>query len=524
MCDVESACYLPLLEETGYIPKHRYSYGPELRSYAELVAAKYHLSDRAVFGATIQTTSWNDHNSEWETTISKEMGDGSVQTISLRSDFFVLSSGILNRPKLPKLSGMEKFKGHMFHTSRWDYNYTGGTPDEPALENLKDKKVAFLGTGATAIQVVPQIAKWVERLTVLQRTPSAVSHRGQRPVEAERFRQEIQTHKGWQRERRENLALWLSNPSEQPEKNLVDDGWTHFPSMAGLVGSPRAAGLTAETAPKYVEMLHVLDMPRQNCVRQRVLDIVKDRVTAASLQPWYPGWCKRPCFHDDYLEAFNLSNVSLADTDGRGIDGFSENGVLVNGKEIEADVVILGTGFETFTAGSPAFRAGITVKGRNGLSMDEKWAQGPRTLHGVFTKDFPNLILSGFTQAGSTVNVVHTVDVLATHAAHIVAATKEKVTRETNNSSQKFTIEPTETAEFQWAMRVAEGAYGYAAMPGCTPSYATAEGARGSADSPESALKMAQSLAWSKGILDFINIVEEWEAKGDLCDLDIRAI
>lgn len=518
MCDVESSCYMPLLEETGYIPKHRYSYGPELREYAELVAAKWKLTDRALFGTTIQSAHWDEERSEWVTSVVMEhphetLGPTPAQ---MRSDYIVLASGFLNRPKLPRLQGLSNFQGHMFHTSRWDYGYTGGTPTIPDLHQLRGKKVAFLGTGATGIQAVTQLARWADQLTVLQRTPSAVGVRGQLPIDAALWKQEVQGKPGWQRARRENMAAFLSHLPDSPTENLVDDGWTHFPSFSGLVGSPRVTGLDASNVAQYVEALHRLDLPRQQSIRDRVANTVRDPATAAALQPWYPGWCKRPCFHDEYLDTFNLPNVTLADTDGHGIDGFTERGVLCNGREIEADVVILGTGFEPFSAGSPAFRAGMTITGQGKHSMDEKWQHMPGTLHGLLTRGFPNLFLSGLTQAGSTVNVVHSVDVLATHASHILKLARAHAAKE-----QKIIIQPTEAAEEAWSMRVAAGAYGYAGVSGCTPSYTTREGKRMQANTETDQIRMARGLGWSRGILDFISVLTDWQTNGDLSDLEI---
>lgn len=516
MCDVESASYMPLLEETGYTPKHRYSYGPELREYAELVAARWGLQNRALFGSMVQSTTWDEKSSEWVTRILRKPPTGPEQVIELRSDFYILASGILNRPKLPRMPGVADFSGHMFHTSRWDYDYTGGSPTDPTLLNLKDKKVAFVGTGATGIQVVPQLARWAKHLYVFQRTPSAVDIRGQRPVDAKEFEQQISGKPGWQRRRREDMAARLSNVPNTTE-NLIDDGWTHFPSFSGLVGGPSVKTLTMENVEPYVASLHLLDLPRQDQIRARVDEVVKDKKTAASLQPWYPGWCKRPCFHDEYLDAFNLPNVELVDTDGKGLEQLSSKGVFFNGREYDVDLIVWGTGFESFTVGSPAFRSRTTVTGREGVSLDDKWQQGPDTLHGLLTKGFPNLILSGLTQAGGTVNVVHSLDVMATHAAHIVATAQELA------KGEKFVLEPTEEGEKEWALRVAGGALGLAALPACTPSYATAEGARLEAQTEEDQLKIGKGLTWCYGILDYTKELEDWEAKGDLNGLQITS-
>ena len=521
MCDVESACYLPLLEETGYIPKHRYSYGPELREYAELVAARWNLQDRALFGSRVKSTTWDAEACEWVTTITRKPVDGPEECLTLRSDMFLLASGILNMAKLPNVPGLDSFEGHMFHTSRWDYGYTGGSPNDPILEDLRDKKVAFIGTGATGIQVVPQLAGWADKLYVFQRTPSSVDERGQRPIDPEHWKAKITDKEGWQRQRRENMAAFLSNVPDKPNKDLVADGWTRFPSMSGLVGGPANKALTMQNIEEHLGSLHLLDLARQERVRSRVGGIVKDEKTAESLQAWYPGWCKRPCFHDDYLDAFNKPNVTLVDTDGKGIERLSTKSIVVNGSEYDVDVIIWGTGFESFTVGSPAFRSRTTIIGRNGLSLDEKWERGPTTLHGVFTKDFPNLILSGLTQAGATVNVVHSLDTMARHVARVLLMAKER--SKALGIPGKFLLEPTQEAENAWALRVAQGALGFAAVPGCTPSYTTAEGHRAEGTSEEDQLKIGKGLTWAYGILDYTQELEAWEARGDLHGLDITS-
>lgn len=522
MCDVESACYMPLVEEMEYVPKHRYSKGPELREYAELVAEKWELSQRAVFGSTAKSTAWVDGTSEWETTITRRLPNGSETTFKVRSDFFILTSGLQNRPKVARVDGIENYQGHIFHSSRWDYNYTGGTPENPTMDKLAGKKVAFIGTGATAIQAIPQLAKWAGHLNVFQRTASGIDARGQREVDPERFKEVVATGKGWQQARRENMAAFLSNHPDLPAKNLVNDGWTHFPSISGIFGSPRAEGLGPENLGEYLEYLHKIDLPRQARIREATKKVVNDPATAESLLPWYPGWCKGPGFNDDYLQTFNLPNVQLVDTQGRGIDSFNERGVLFNGNVYDADVVILGTGFESHTAGSPAFRAGMTITGRDGLSMEDKWEQGPQTLHGVITRGFPNLLMSGYTQAGATVNIVHCMDILAKHASYMINSARKQLGVAQH---QKVVIEPTEQAEEQWAMMVASNAFAYAAVPGCTPgAIRDAEGEFAEADTPEEQLKMAKGLPWGLGIVDFTRKIEDWEAQGDLSELDIHVV
>lgn len=487
MCDVESSCYMPLLEETGYIPKYRYAYGPELRQYAELVAARWNLQNRAIFAVQVTETRWDDDFHEWVSTISQRAINGqSARSFRIYSSFFVLTAGLLIRPKMPRELSLRNFKPHCFHTSRRDYKYTGGSPEDQSLTNLRGKRVAILGTGATAIQVVPALAKWVQELFVIQRTASSVDVRGQHVIDPDYFKENVITGHGWQRARRENMAALASNIPV--ERDMVQDGWTSFPSFSGLIGGPNARGETMEVAAEYLASLHILDLPRSERIRARVDEIVKDKTTAKSLKPWYAGWCKRPAFHDDYLEAFNRPKAHLIDTVGRGIDRITEEGFVANGKETCVDLLILSTGYETFRAGNPSSRARMNVVGRGGLTMGDKWSRGVATLHGVWTHDFPNLILPGGTQAGGTINVVHTMEVMATHVANVIAAA-----RDTYGTDKKIVFEPTAEGEMSWSARVAKAAVKPSTLANCTPSYSNAEGKVVKALSPEEEFKVARN-------------------------------
>ncbi|KAM5350080.1 hypothetical protein ACJ41O_006585 [Fusarium nematophilum] len=520
MCDVESACYLPLLEETGYIPKNKYSYGPELKAYAELIATKWNLQGRGLWQSTVKDATWGEGNAEWVYTITRKTSETKPEeTLKIRSDFFIPVSGLLSRPKLPNIAGLENFDGHVFHTARWDYTYTGGSPQDSALIHLKDKKVAFLGTGATGVQAIPALAGWVKKLYIIQRTPAGVAERGQRPIDPAQWQKDT-AKKGWQRERRENMASFLSNDPNPPPR-IVDDGWTFFPGWSAIVGGPLAAAVTGENVEEYVGSLLALDFPRQEAIRARVDAIVRDRATAEALKAWYPGWCKRPCFHDEYLQVFNLPNVELIDTDGKGLERCIKTGVVAGGRELDIDLLILGTGFEPWSAGSPAYRANATITGRGGLSMDQKWHDSIGTLHGVFTRGFPNLLLPGTAQTGATVNYIHLADDLAQHAAYVLRAASKKAESE---GKKKVVIEPTESGEMGWTMAIASRAYAVAGLSICTPSFLTAEGALSRMTSPEDQLKVAKGVPWAKGMADFERELEVWRAKGDLEGLDIQAV
>ncbi|PNS19845.1 hypothetical protein CAC42_7812 [Sphaceloma murrayae] len=516
MCDIESYIYLPLLEETGYMPKHKYSYGPELRDYANLVAAKFNLTDQLIPSATIKESTWDDATATYRTLIHLDRFD---QPFTMTSNFLLLASGILNTPKIPAIPNLDTFKGHIFHTARFDYQYCGGSPTDQSLPNLRNKRVAIIGTGATAIQLVPAMAPYVASLTVVQRTPSAVNERNQRPTDPEQWRTSIANKPGWQYERMQNFSRVLSNDPDRPAEDLIDDGWTHFPSYSALVGGPACVGLTPDNIGDYVAHLHTLDVPHQDAVRQRVDAVVRDKATAEKLKPWYPGWCKRPCFHDDYLEAFNRDNVTLVDTAGKGVERFTENGFVVAGEEHKVDLVIMSTGFNSPTVGNPGSKAGIKVTGRDGLTMDRKWDEGVATLHGVVTRGLPNCFFPGPTQAAAGANHTCTLNLLASHVAYMVGEAMNKANK---HGADRVVIEPTEKGEMDWTYQIMPQAISFAVLIGCTPGYMNAEGEIEKEKSVEEQTKGARAGMWSKGIYDYEKVIRAWESKGDLDGLAVQ--
>ncbi len=518
MCDVESYIYMPLLEEMEYMPKHKYAYGPELRTYAESIADKWKLGQKTMFRVEVNDLTWNNHEKEWVVKMTQKRLGQENSNITVKSKFVISTSGVLSCPKLPSLPGIESFQGRSFHTSRWDYTYTGGSPIDPSLTNLQDKKVGIIGTGATAVQAVPHLAKWAKKLYVFQRTPSSVDRRDNRRTDVAWWTSEIQGKKGWQRERRENFNAHFTNATPPPT-NMVADAWTHMPSFSALIGGP--VKVSPESIPAHVASLHAMDLPRQEKVRARVDEIVKDKTVAEKLKPWYPGWCKRPCFHDDYLPAFNLPNVTLVDTDGRGLDSVTSNGLKAGGSEYEVDLLIFSTGFRAPGEGSPASRAGMSVTGRNGKSLEQKWAEGVSTLHGVISHGFPNLFWPGPLQAGAAANQMFVLDQLATHVAYILSDAER--TAHDQSLGHNFTIEPTAAAEEEWSMQILHRAASFAGMVGCTPSYLNIEGEMDRISGMEEQMKAGKGAIWGQGIADFVNVIEDWRAQGGLRGLEITA-
>ncbi|KAI8165108.1 FAD-binding monooxygenase [Colletotrichum sp. SAR 10_70] len=327
MCDVEGYVYLPLLEETGYIPKHKYSYGSEIRQHLENVAIT--LNIRGMFGTTVQSQKWDDKASRWIVAMVQNRGrNRDPVQLTVRTQFLFSAGGFLVSPHLPKLPGLQDFiqNKRLMHTARWDYNYTGGSQEKPDLSNLRDKAVGVIGTGATAVQVVPEVAKWAKKLYVFQRTPTYVSERGQKETDRATWASDVATKKGWQYERMDNLNRSLTN--DPPEKDLCNDGWSECHAFAGVIGSPKPyRGSQEESLASLIET----DRPRAERVRRHIGEQVMDKSVAEKLKPWYGVWCKRPAFHEEYLASFNRPNVELVDTDGQGIEGYTSEGVLANG-------------------------------------------------------------------------------------------------------------------------------------------------------------------------------------------------
>ncbi|KAK3710484.1 hypothetical protein LTR37_010327 [Vermiconidia calcicola] len=512
MCDVESYIYLPLIEEMGYMPKRRYASGYEIREYAESVCTRFDLHQRAMFQSRGQSMTWDDERKEWIVKISKKPKGGQESLHTVRASFTIIASGVLNNPKLPDLEGINDFKGHMFHSARWDYNYTGGTPERPDLTGLRGKKVAFIGTGATAVQAVPELAKFAEKLYIFQRTPSAVDARDNCDTDPDFWKNNVATKPGWYRERNLNFSTYLENSEPKPAKNLVNDAWTKFPSYSGLIGTNKPVSM--ENIQEHLGELHALDYARQERVRQRASDIVDDQETAARLQAWYPGWCKRPCFHDEYLQTFNSPNVVLVDTDGKGVDRITEKGVEFAGEQYEVDLLIWGTGFRSPFIGSPAGRADLTVNGKNGLSMEDVSNSGDLlTLFGVTARGFPNLYFPGPMQAGISANFTFTTDTMAIHVAYIMS--RAVLGGEVNNT---VVVEPSQEAQDDWAMQIMSGAVTFAGMQGCTPSYLNKEG---EADLIEDKMKAAKNSIWPNGFSSYVQLLEDYRAKDNLEGLEV---
>jgi cation diffusion facilitator CzcD-associated flavoprotein CzcO len=514
MCDVESYIYLPLLEEMGYMPKHKYSYGQEILAYINAVAEKYGVADKAMFRTKVDLLEWDETAKDWIVSMTKYRKNGGSLKISTRSQFVMIAAGVLVYPHLPDIPGIEEFKGHNFHTARWDYDCTGGTPEAPEMVGLKDKRVGVIGTGATAVQLVPHLAKWAKELIVFQRTASQVDSRGQRETDIEWWQKEVQGRKGWQKDRSKNFNGHLTSALPPDSLNMVEDEWSKMRAYCALIGKPGI--LRVEDIPAHVAEMHTRDLPRSERIRARTDEIVIEKKTADDLKSWYPSWCKRPTFHDDYLPTYNQPHVKLVNTKGKGIESLTSEGVCFDGQEYPLDVLIWSTGFRAPVLGDPSATAGMTVMGRGGLHLSEKWKNDLGTLHGVVSRDFPNLFWPGPWQGAASANFTGVINLLCSHVAYMVTQAEKTLI-----PGVRFSIEPTKDAEQAWSMQIAMRAGALAATSGCTPSYLNREGALDRL-SMEERMALAKMSIWGEGILSFTEVLEKWQEDGILEGLEIR--
>ena len=518
-CDIESYIYFPLLEQTKFIPKQKYTNAPETLEYIGVIAKKYGLKERAIFQTEITKVSWSDEKKLWN--ISTNKGD------SINAKFVVHSNGPLNRPKLPAIKGIDKYQGHTFHTSRWDYKFTGGN-SKGNLNGLKDKKVAIIGTGATAVQCIPHLGEAAQELFVFQRTPSSIDERNNKDTDENWFES---LKPGWHDKRRENFEGFLTGSLQK--EDLVNDGWTEiFRTILGSIRNSAPSKLRftywaasaffsknfyrlgfkdymMEKFVNYVgkenlsNQVEMVDFAKMEKIRARANEVVKDPETAESLKPYYRQFCKRPCFHDEYLKTYNRENVTLIDTNGKGLEKITEKGIYFDGKEYEVDCIIFATGFEVGT--DYTRRSGYEIYGKQGLTLSEKWKDGLSSLHGMHCRGFPNTFFFGPAQGGFTANYTHSLDEQSIHLSYILKTMKEK--------KLNF-VEASQESEEKWVETIINKARDMQAFQeSCTPGYYNNEGKLNTAP---------QNNVYGGGSLEFFKIMNKWRKKGKLEGLEMQ--
>ena len=489
-CDIEAYVYLPLLEELNYVPKEKYSHAPEILAHSSAIGKHYDLYEKALFQTQVTNMQWDEDTARW--TVETNKGD------KVRARFVAMANGPLDRPKLPGIPGIDTYNGHTFHTSRWDYDYTGGSP-EGGLTKLKDKRVAIIGTGATSVQCVPHVGEMAKQLYVFQRTPSGVDVRGNSPTD-EKWAASLKP--GWQKERMENFNALVSGVPQA--EDLVNDGWTDLiGKMLEMFRKGEAGDGTGRSLPEIVELAN---FEKMNEIRARAEELVNDPNTAEELKPYYAMFCKRPCFHDDYLPTFNRPSVELIDTNGQGVDRITEKGVVVDGKEYEVDCIIFGTGFEVGT--DYTRRAGYDIVGKQGQKLSDKWQDGMKTFHGMQSNGFPNCFLMSAQQGGFSANYPHLLNEVAVHLAHIVSHMKANDLTE---------VEASESAEAAWVEGIisGEGPAMQIGGEGCTPGYYNNEG------KPNP--KLRYGAFYSGGSIAFWDLLEKWREAGDFDGLEFSS-
>ena len=514
-CDIESYVYFPMLEKTGFVPRQKYTNAPETLEYCEVLAERFDLHDNALMQTEVISTEWDEDARRWLVTTNRQD--------CLKARFVVHSNGPLNRPKLPAIKGISSYKGHTFHTSRWDYAYTGGD-SHGNLDNLSDKRVAIIGTGATAVQCIPHLGAGAKELFVFQRTPSSIDVRNNQATDPDW----ISTQQpGWQDERRTNFeSLMTGVPVKE---DLVSDGWTEAfrllfgnlrekaPSKWRLSAWSLGGLLSKEFYQKGIKQyltdkatahmdltrqMELADFAKMEKIRSRADSIVEDQETAEALKPYYRQFCKRPCFHDEYLPTYNRPNVHLIDTDGRGVDEFTEKGVMFDGKEYEVDCIIFATGFEVGTDYSR--RAGYSIIGVNGMSVSEKWSNGLSTYHGMHSRGFPNCFFFGPAQSAFTATYTFSLDENSVHLAHVMTELKKRgATR----------VEASQAAEDAWVNTIIQKArLTEDFQKSCTPGYYNNEG---------HVNVNPQNNTYGGGPIEFFKLMKKWRAKGNLEGLEL---
>jgi cyclohexanone monooxygenase len=488
-CDNDAYCYIPMLEELDFMPSKRFSDGAEIFEHCRRIAKHFGLYDGAIFHTQVRTVRWDESSKRWR--LSTRRGD------DIRARFVVMTQGSFNRPKLPGIPGIKDFKGHVFHSARWDYDYTGGDASG-GLHKLHDKRVALVGTGATGVQLVPYLGRDAQHLYVFQRTPSSVDERGNAPTDPQ-WASSLQP--GWQEERKRNFHTWSPfGPGVVfGEPDLVCDFWTelgrNLTARIAANEDPASLGIEEIMAIREEEDYKVMER-----LRRRVEAIVDDPETAEALKPYYRFMCKRPCSNDEYLPTFNRPNVTLVDvSECKGVERLTEKGIVANGVEYEVDCVIFASGFEISTEISRRY-AMEAVEGRDGVSLFDHWRDGYKTLHGMTTRGFPNQFHTGFIQGGVSANTTAMYEQQARHIAYLISEVQRR---------GATTVEPSQEGQDDWVSTVREIAIDNSAFEmSCTPGYYNREGGGGA----EGFL----GEYYSGGFYQFDDLLKEWREMGDL--------
>ncbi|QIG81545.1 flavin-containing monooxygenase [Stakelama tenebrarum] len=494
-CDNDALCYMPLLEETGYMPSKKFCDGYEIQNHCRIIAETFDLYPHALFHTLIKELRWDPEINRWH--VGTNRGD------DIKARFVVLAMGPLNKPKLPGIPGIDSFKGKLFHTARWDYDYTGGEWRNPVLSKLKDKKVAIVGTGATAVQVVPYLGKYAKQVYVIQRTPSSVDARDNRPTDPEWYNSQ---KPGWQEERIRNFHHAAMERLAPGEPDMIQDIWTEI--SRNVAAELEAEGWPETTPEEYAARREVVDYRVMERLRQRCEEIVDDPNTAEALKPYYRFLCKRPCSNDDYYPTFNRPNVELIDVAAtQGVERMTEKGFVANGKEYEIDCMIFASGYEV--TNDLDRRWGIDrIEGRDGLSIYDYWREGFQTFQGMMAHNFPNMFFTGFTQAGANATNSKTFIDQGRHIGYIASEALKR---------GAVTVEPTQEAQDAYIRHLRSVAVDNSEFVNeCTPSYFNNEG-------DQTKKRFIFGEPWGEGYYAFEDMIAAWRNEGELAGLELTS-
>lgn len=492
-CDNDAYCYLPLLEEMGFMPSKKFSDGKEIQAYAKSIATKFGFAEKALFHTQVTSLTWDDTLQTWH--VGTNRGD------TIRARFVIIASGVLNMPKLPAVRGIERFKGKIFHTSRWDYAYTGGSPGSPVLDKLADKRVAILGTGATAIQTVPPLGKYARQLYVIQRTPSTVDGRPNPPTDQD-WAKSLQP--GWQKARMANFHRGAQEVYQAGETDLICDIWTEINRNLSEELGTLGQDVSME---EFMARREEMDFRVMERLRARCDELIADPATAEALKPYYHHMCKRPLSSDEFYPTFNRPNVTLLDvSDTQGLQEMTETGFIANGQEYEIDCMIFASGFEV-TSDLERRWSIPTFEGRGGVSIYDHWREGPATLHGIMTHGFPNMGFIGYIQGGINSSVTEHFGRQGAHAAWVFAEALRRGLK---------VVEPSQAAQDAYVKTFNEIKLDVSEMMSrCPPGYFNNEGAENN--------KWALFPGWGYGWDHFEAMLAEWRAEGDMAGMMLTA-
>ncbi|TGD74880.1 NAD(P)/FAD-dependent oxidoreductase [Mangrovimicrobium sediminis] len=486
-CDNVSYVYFPLLEEMGYMPSKKFAPGYEIREYIQSIARKYGLYDSALFHTQVTALRWDESIARWR--LSTNRGD------EIRARFVVMGVGPLNKPKLPNIPGLDKFRGKIFHSSRWDYDYSGGSQEQPHLDRLADQRIAVVGTGASAVQIVPYLGRYASQLYVIQRTPSSVDARDNTETDPDWA---ASLEPGWHQRMLRNFQAGLWHGLARDEPDQICDIWTEI--NRNIRHEREQAGWPELSVEDLLQLRSDHDHRTMERLRRRVDSIVEDRDTAERLKPYYRFLCKRPCSNDFYYPTFNRPNVELLDVSAtRGIEALTENGFIHEGREYPVDCIILASGYEQTSELKKrwAFEA---VEGSDGQSIYDYWQNGYQTLHGMSSHGFPNQFYIGFIQGAVHASTTETWNRQAEHIAYLISQGLARgATR----------MEPTTQAQAGWVKHLHDTEIDVETFQRqCTPGYYNNEGGE--------EFRYFLGEAYGPGPYAFWDMLEAWRADGQL--------